>query len=502
MLMYCTDYLPGGVLTFDSFHHDFRYGPSRITTVSAISVGIQQVGALVGCFAIWPINNGYGRRVAIMVCSLIFCLGVVLEVINSHSLRVFYLGRLICGLGVGGSSTTVPIYLSEMAPKEMRAQLGSCYQLMFTVGILVSYWIDYAVNKLVPSDRSAQWQIPVTLQLVPGGLMGLGVLTLEESVRWLVSKEQFEKARHSLEWIRASGDQMVADELSEIRAGIEDERQAQEGFSMRELLDGPNAHRILLAIGIFLAQQSTGATALAYFGPQFFSMVVGSGDPNLTLLLTGIFGLIKVTSCAAFIVFISDRFGRRTLLLAGAAFMAVCMLITSAIVKSSGNSSTISPTAMVAATTLTPSNILTIGLIYANIIAFNLSWGPLPWPYTSEIFPTRIREPGVAFGVGSQWLFNLIWSSATPYLIVAIGWATFLLFGILDILIIVFVGCCLKETARKTLEEINEMFVDDNGHDHQLLQQEGEGEEEEEEQEQERQQGYHPVYDTDGDDDK
>lgn len=64
----------------------------------------------------------------------------------------------------------------------------------------------------------------------------------------------------------------------------------------------------------------------------------------------------------------------------------------------------------------------------------------------------------MAFGVGSQWFFNFIWSFATPYIMDGIGWATFLLFGILDILILAFTFFCLKETAGKTLEEINDMF--------------------------------------------
>lgn len=445
----------GGVLAFQSFHSDFRYGPSDETVVSAIAVGIQQVGALVGCFAIWPVNNYYGRRVAIMTCSAIFCGGVVLELVNVHWLGLFYLGRVIAGLGVGGSSSVIPIYLSEMAPKEQRGQLGSCYQFMFTIGIFVSYWIDYAVEFMQPNP--AQWQIPIGLQLVPGALMGFGVLTLHESVRWLTSKGHHEQARRSLEWIRASTDEAVMDELSEIRDGIEDEKRAKAGFAVVELLEWPNAHRILLAVGMFLAQQSTGATALAYFGPQFFAMIVGPGDK--TLLLTGIFGFVKVASCGVFILFISDRFGRKTLLLAGAALMSVCMIITALQVRritdgdqaDDGHGQTVHTT---------PVGVLTVALIYLNIIIFNLSWGPLPWPYTSEIFPTRIREPGVACGVGAQWLFNLVWSSATPFLLSTLGWATFLLFGILDVLIIVFVACCLKETVRKTLEQINAMFDD------------------------------------------
>lgn len=144
----------------------------------------------------------------------------------------------------------------------------------------------------------------------------------------------------------------------------------------------------------------------------------------------------------------SDRFGRRPVLAAGASFMAVCMLATAGVVKNHPPENG----------AVSSAGIATVALIYLDIIAYNFSWGPLPWPCTSEIFPTRIREPGVAFGVGSQWLFNFVWSFSTPYIMAGIGWGTFLLFGVLDILIVAFTFFCLKETAGKTLEEINDMF--------------------------------------------
>lgn len=481
----------GGVLTFKSFHSDFRfgaYGAPSTTTVSAIAVGTQQIGALIGCFAIWPVNNLHGRRTAIRVCSLVFCIGVGLEMLNLHSLPVFFTGRVIAGLGVGGSSSVIPIYLSEMAPKQIRGQLGSVFQFMFTVGIFASYWIDYAVGFMTP--QTAQWRIPIALQLVPGGLMGLGAETLHESVRWLVANEDMERATASLKWIRALStnsddgegthddgidgieerNRIIAKEIADLKAGIEEEAVAKAGFSAWELLEWPNLHRILLAVGIFLAQQSTGATALAYFGPQFFTLIVGPGDT--TLLLTGIFGLVKVVSCGVFIVVLSDRFGRKRLLFLGAALMAVGMFATAAMFRfirldydnnntndslntiSDGNSSTNSSRPISAA------SIVTIILIYVTIAIFNLSWGPLPWPYVSEIFPMRIRESGVACGVGSQWLFNLIWSSATPYLLSSDlgGFGTFGLFGVMCLGVCAFVVFALKETVNKSLEEINNMF--------------------------------------------
>ncbi|KAJ5765270.1 hypothetical protein N7520_004829 [Penicillium odoratum] len=403
----------GGVLTFDSFQQSFQFTAQEKTRISAIAV-------------------------------VVFCIGVVLEVIDTHSLSAFYVGRVICGLGVGASATVIPIYLSEMSPKEIRGQLGSCYQLTYTIGILVSYWIDYGVEKMPSSAK--QWQLPIGLQLVPGALMGLGMFTLNESVRWLLAQGKTAEAWQSLVWIRAGNGAAVREEFEEMQRGLEEERHMTAGFHPRELLEGPNLHRLLIGGGLFLAQQSTGSTALAYFGPQFFSLIVGPGDKNL--LLTGIFGAVKVVACLIFVVFMSDRFGRRPVLAGGAAFMAVCMLATAAVVKNYPPQNGVVSSAGAG----------TVALIYLDIIAYNFSWGPLPWPCTSEIFPTRIREPGVAFGVGSQWLFNFIWSFSTPYIMAGIGWATFLLFGLLDILIVGFTYFCLKETAGKTLEEINEMF--------------------------------------------
>jgi sugar porter (SP) family MFS transporter len=379
-----------------------------------------------------------------MVCSVVFCIGVVLEVIDTNSLSAFYVGRVICGLGVGASATVIPIYLSEMSPKEIRGRLGSCYQLTYTIGILASYWIDYGVEKMPSSAK--QWQLPIGLQLVPGALMGLGMFTLNESVRWLLAHGKTAQAWESLVWIRAGDGAAVLEEFEEMQRGLEEERHATAGFHPRELLEGPNLHRLLVGGGLFLAQQSTGSTALAYFGPQFFSLIVGPGDKNL--LLTGIFGAVKVVACLIFVLSMSDRFGRRPVLAGGAGFMAVCMLVTAAVVKNYPPQDGVVSSAGMA----------TVALIYLDIIAYNLSWGPLPWPCASEIFPTRIREPGVAFGVGSQWLFNFVWSFSTPYIMAGIGWATFLLFGLLDIIILVVTYFCLKETAGKTLEEINEMF--------------------------------------------
>jgi MFS family permease len=91
-----------------------------------------------------------------------------------------------------------------MAPKEIRGMLGSGVQLLFALGVMISYWIDYAVERTIPATSSSQWQIPVGLQLVPASVLALGLFTQPESARWLAKKGRFDEAWASLTWMRAS----------------------------------------------------------------------------------------------------------------------------------------------------------------------------------------------------------------------------------------------------------------------------------------------------------
>lgn len=121
-----------------------------------------------------------------------------------------------------------------------------------------------------------------------------------------------------------------------------------------EMLQGENCKRTIIAAAVFTAQQATGATAFAYYGPQYFKLLVGNKG-NSDLLLTAIFGAIKVAACALFVLFVADMFTRRAILAGGAIFMAACQITTAVVVK-------INPAP--GDGHITPSGIATIALIY------------------------------------------------------------------------------------------------------------------------------------------
>lgn len=119
-------------MTLASFQSDFRYNDGAQTRTNSLSVGLQQLGAFVACFVAWPLTDRFGRKRVLMLSSLIFCVGAALQTINSHSLAVFYVARVVSGVGLGTATVVIPMYNSEMVPKEMRGQIGSFFQWFFT----------------------------------------------------------------------------------------------------------------------------------------------------------------------------------------------------------------------------------------------------------------------------------------------------------------------------------------------------------------------------------
>lgn len=307
----------------------------------------------------------------------------------------------------------VPLMAAEFSEKKMRGRLGAFFQLFFATGVCISYWVTYAASVGIDTSSSTQWQVPVGLQLVPGGLLGLGMLLIHESPRWLAKKGRSDEAYQSLRWIRGGADTPeVEAEFQEILAGIQVEIQASEGFKWKELLLPSNRYRMFVAITIQLAAQLTGNTSLAYYAPQFFALL-GTGDKSV--FITGFFGLVKIAGVVVYIAFFVDALGRRKPLMGGALSMGILMLIVAIIiVKDPPNPKKGISSAGAAG----------IAMVYLEAFAFNFSWGPGicsspnakcsksltwlftgPWLYIGEIFPNRIREIGIATGKMVQSLY-------------------------------------------------------------------------------------------------
>lgn len=241
--------------------------------------------------------------------------------------------------------------------------------------------MNYGVKQHI-SPGTRQWQIPTGLQLIPGGLIGVRMLLVKESTRWLAKRGDHKKAPESLIWVRGGDTSEVRREFEEILQGIANEIQATEGVTWKELILPQNRFKVAVAITTQLGVQLTGNTSLAYYAQQIFT-AVGAGTSSL--LVTRLLGVVKVVAVTTFCVFVVGPIKRKTASMGGAAAMGICMLIIAVLVETSPPRGK-----------LTRSAIASIAIIYVEAASYNLSWGPVSWLYLSEIFPTRIRECCIA----------------------------------------------------------------------------------------------------------
>ncbi|KAJ5808640.1 hypothetical protein N7474_009909 [Penicillium riverlandense] len=436
----------GGVLTLPSFQKDMGITAETQTNVSSLSASLLQAGAFFSCFFVWPFTARYGRRLSIVLAAMIFNVGAILQLFHANGVATWYAGRVIAGIGIGFATVIVPLYTAEMAPKQIRGQLGSMFQFFFTLGVMTSYWVDYGVSTGIDSSTK-QWRIPVGLQLVPGVILCAGMLLVKESTRWLAKRGRPDDALESLIWVRGGDSAAVREEMAEILAGIQEEERITEGLTWKEFLLPANRFRMFVSITIQIGVQLTGNTSLAYFSPQVFS-AVGAG--NNALFFSGFFGVAKVVSCLFFLAILVERIGRRGSLMAGSFIMGALFLIVALITATHPPSPD--------ATGISSYSIASLTMIYLEAMVYNMSWGPVPWLYMAEIFPTRIREGGVAIGTATQWLFNFAFSQITPHAVNNLGWKTFLMFCIFNWALVLYTWLFIKETKGKSLEEMELVF--------------------------------------------
>ncbi|KAH8692377.1 general substrate transporter [Talaromyces proteolyticus] len=447
----------GSVLALTSFKKDFGlptdssgFASSANAQVSSNVVSLLTAGCFFGSIFAAFLNDRIGRRYSLMLFCLVFMLGAAIQVGAHHEIGMIYGGRVVAGLGIGGMSAITPVFVSENCLPETRGRVAGLFQEFLVIGSTFAYWLDYGVSlRVAPSTQ--QWRIPVAIQLIPGGLMFTGLFFLKESPRWLMRKGRHEEAHSSLAYIRNEPEdsESVMKEIAEIRASLEEELAATEGVTWKEAISKGNRYRFFLAFCLMFWQQFSGTNSIGYYAPEIFQ-TVGVSKTNASLFATGVYGSVKVVMTLIFLLVGIDFIGRKRALMGGAVWMAAMMFIIGAVLATHPPD--------VKSDTVSPASMAMVVMIYLYVIGYSASWGPTPWVYVSEIFPTRLRAYGVGLAAATQWLFNFVITEITPQAVNHIGWRTFLMFGIFCLAMGIFVTFFVKETKGRSLEDMDVLF--------------------------------------------
>lgn len=159
-------------------------------TLQGWMVSVLTLGAMFGAFINGPISDRFSRRWSILYANIIFLIGSVLQC-AAQSVAMIFVARFIAGLAVGMLSMVVPLYLSELAPPNIRGSLVALQQLAITIGIMVAFWLDYGTQYIGGTgdgQKQIAWRLPLALQCVPSLVLAVGTFFLPYSPRWLMNR--------------------------------------------------------------------------------------------------------------------------------------------------------------------------------------------------------------------------------------------------------------------------------------------------------------------------
>jgi len=419
---------------------------------SSLIVSILSLGTFVGALISGDCADFFGRRTTIIGACGIFLIGVVMQTASTEY-KLLVAGRAIGGLGVGGVSCTIILYMSEIAPKAIRGALVSGYQFCITIGLLLASCICYGTQH---RRDTGSYRIQTAIQAVWALILGTGLFFLPESPRYFVKRGNIERATFNLARLRGQPveSEYIQQELSEIVANHEYElKHVPQGSywnswfnCFRGSLWHPNSNlrRTILGTSLQMMQQWTGVNFVFYFGTSFFKTLGTIPNPFLISLITTL-----VNVCSTPISFWTiERFGRRPLLIWGAFGMVVCQFIVAGV----GVGTDQNPSAVSAM----------ISFICIYIFFFASTWGPGAWVVIGEIFPLPIRARGVALSTASNWLWNCIIAVITPYMVNPdrgnLGARVFFIWGSLCATCFVYAYFLVYETKGLSLEQVDRMM--------------------------------------------
>src|SRR3954447_10321040 len=402
-----------GALLFLTKHFDLTTKQTEWVTSIVVA------GSIAGALVASRLANAIGRKPTMVFVGIAYAAFAVLS--GLAPTRVWLdIARFFLGVTIGISIVVAPIFVAESAPAAVRGGLIVMYQVATVSGIVIAYFVDYALA------GSGAWRIMLALSAIPSLLVLTLLFRLPDTARWYVMKGRRDDAREAL--AQTDPDADIEHELSEIEADLRSERCGSVG----EMLRKPYARATLFVLGLGFLIQITGINAVVFYSPLIFKEMGFTGNAALLLLPA----IVQVGSLIATVVSLSivDRLGRRPTLMTGIGAMIGSTILLALVFAAGGLTGTTGWLGFIG--------------IFVFTAGFNFGFGSLVWVYASESFPARLRTMGASAMLTADLVANLI---IGLYFLTALeslgGTATFAMFATLAVVSFAFVSWLSPATA-------------------------------------------------------
>ncbi|KAF3026971.1 hypothetical protein E8E15_004718 [Penicillium rubens] len=446
----------GGLLTLDAFNDQFPRMDTIHTSgalqqensqIQGTVIALFTVGGIFGALSCVYFGDRWGRRKVIFITNFITIIGAVLMA-TSFQFAQFIVARLVLGLGIGGYVATVPVWQSEISPAHMRGSNVVTDGIFVGSGVALALWIDlgfYFVQGNSVIDGSVSWRFPLAFQAIMPATAMIFITMLPESPRWLIKTGNVAQGRKVLAALLDDEEDsdIVDDSVRDIEESLV---HCGSGAWTDMFTNGEQRlfHRAYLAATGQMFQQMCGVNVITYYATTIFEQYLGMNPVNSRILaaampLTQPFG-------GYLAYYTIDRLGRRPLLLWSAGALAVCM---------AGLAGTTSP----AAGDNTGALAMAVVFLYVFQFISTIGYAGLTFLYAAEIAPLQIRAAVNAVSTATVWSFNFLLAQLTPIGFARIGNNFYIVFAVINALIIPSVYFFFPETKERSLEEIDEIFA-------------------------------------------
>jgi len=414
-----------------------KYDSQKLQTFTSV---LFLTGLLASFPAAW-VTTHKGRKTSMVISGALYTAGCVLLTAAEH-VWMLYIGRVLLGGGVGFAIQCTTLYNSEMAPARLRGALNILFQLMVTIGILVSQLINYGAEHLPWG-----WRLSLGTAVIPALILLIGGMVLPETPNSLVERGYLEEARTVLTRLRGTED--IDIEYEDILMAVQQSKMIDEN-PYKTLFRKQYRPQLIITILMPFFQQFTGINAIIFYSPVLFSSL-GAGDKT-ALESSAIVGAVNVLSTLV-AVFGVDRFGRRKLLLEAGFQMFITELIVAILLGVYFGRSD--------AGVELPNQVAVgvIVLICVFIASFAWSWGPLGWLVPSEIHPLETRSAGQGLNVAVNLLFTFLIGQAFLSMLCTMKYGVFIFFAGWVVVATIFTYFFIPETKGLLIEDVHEVFA-------------------------------------------